>query len=138
MSTEYSQATVPQVEWVKWGFISFQTLATGCELGLFPFVSQGIEGGRTAEEIANYLQAPKHSVRVLLLACCANGLLRKEPKTEQYFSMLPSGTDYEILRLQVQFAEKAVYPAFQHLTESLKSGQNSGLKALPGRWQYLI
>lgn len=122
----------PPLDLIKWGFMSFQVLAACCESELFPFIAQAAEIGRTADEIAGFLKFPKHSVRVLLLACCAYGLLRKDSQTGNYFNLLKMDEEYEILRQQVLFADKVVQPAFEFLTASLQSGTNKGVEVLPG------
>jgi ubiquinone/menaquinone biosynthesis C-methylase UbiE len=122
----------PPLDLIKWGFMSFQVLAACCELELFPFIAQGAEAGRSTDEITAFLKFPSHSVRVLLLACCAYGFLRKDAQTGQYFNTLKMDEEYEILRLQVLFADQVVQPAFKFLTASLQSGTNKGVEVLPG------
>jgi ubiquinone/menaquinone biosynthesis C-methylase UbiE len=122
----------PPFDLIKWGFMSFQVLAACCESELFPFIAQAAEAGRTVDDIAAFLKFPKHSVRVLLLACCAYGLLRKDSQTGNYFNLLKMDAEYEILRQQVLFADKVVQPAFKFLTASLQSGVNKGVEVLPG------
>jgi ubiquinone/menaquinone biosynthesis C-methylase UbiE len=122
----------PPLDLIKWGFMSFQALAACCELELFPFIAQGADAGRSADEIGAFLKFPSHSVRVLLLACCAYGLLRKDPQTNRYCNTLKMDEEYDILRQQVLFADRVVQPAFKFLTASLQSGTNKGVEVLPG------
>lgn len=124
-----------KLEWLKWGFMGFQTLATCTEMDLFPFISEGKNNCRSFAEIAEYLKFPQHSVRILLFNGCANGLLIKNADdTYSNHPSIPTSNpdEYEILKLQNEFAKKAVYPALQDLTESLRAGTNLGLQSMPG------
>src|SRR4030042_838100 len=125
-------STTPPIDLIKWGFMSFHILAACCEWELFPFIAEGGESGRTPKEIAAHFELPAHSLRVLLLACCAYGLLRKDPQSGCYLNTLKMDQSYELLRLQLRYAEQVVQPAFEFLRESLQSGTNRGVETLPG------
>ena len=81
-------------------------------------------------------------MRVLLLACCAVGLVRRDAETGGYFNsaiaekVFVSGSAHCLIPF-VYFNQRVQQPCSQRLTESLQEGRNAGLDEFPGRGRTL-
>jgi len=76
-------------EWMSFcaimnGYIYSQTLATACDFDLFTYVSK--HPGATQEELGEMLALSSYSTRVLLLACCAVGLIYRAEENLIFFA----------------------------------------------------
>src|SRR5260370_20591591 len=70
------------------GYIYSQTLATACDFDLFTYLSK--RPGATQAELTEVLKLSSYSTRVLLLACCAVGLIYRAGETGgSFYSPLP-------------------------------------------------
>src|SRR5260370_21981104 len=71
-------------EWVSFcaimnGYIYSQTLATACDFDLFTYLSK--RPGATQAELSEVLTLSSYATRVLLLGCCAVGLIYRAEET---------------------------------------------------------
>ncbi|WP_219819381.1 methyltransferase [Pseudoclavibacter sp. AY1F1] len=111
----------------------FNAIVTAIDLDLFRFLEES--PGRQMSEIAESLEVEPSKLRVLLFAICATGLVKKR------------GEGYSNSALASDFFAKAgqdswsrilpgwralYYPAFAHLTNSVKESRNAALDAYPG------
>lgn len=65
-------------------YIYSQTLVSACDLDLFTFLSQHPGAGRG--DLERGLGLTEYCTRVLMLAACTTGLVRKEPRTGKYYN----------------------------------------------------
>ncbi len=115
------------------GFAHFEALVAACDLGLFDYLSES--PGRTAAQVRRRLGISEHGARILLNACCATRLLRKDA-TSRYrnrgvaerFLVRRSPLNWIPL---VEAHHKILYRSFFHLTGSV--GRNVGLDLFRGR-----
>ncbi len=118
------------------GYIYSQSLATACDLGLFAFLSA--KPGATREELGRAMGLPAHSTRVLMLAVCATGLVRRDDEDGGYHNsvlaekVLVSGSRYSMLPF-VQFNHRIQQRCCNHLTKALQESRNAGLDEFPGK-----
>jgi hypothetical protein len=132
--------TLPDDEWKQFcdvmnGYIYSQTLATSCDFDLFTFLSK--RGGANLEDVQTGLSLSQYSAKVLLLACCAAGLIRRDENSGKYFNsviadkILVSDSPHSIIPF-VRFNHSVRQRCSVHLTRSLKEGRNAGLDEIPG------
>jgi SAM-dependent methyltransferase len=117
------------------GFAFFQAVVAACNLDLFGHVSR--KAGMTATEIGAVLEIPRHSTRVLLLACTSLGLLKRDAVTGGYSTtslaerVFVRGRRGDLFPLLDAY-HKLHYPALFHTTEAIRTGTNAGLSCFPG------
>jgi hypothetical protein len=117
------------------GYIYSQTLATACDFDLFTYLSK--RPGATQEEVSEVLALSSYSTRVLLLACCAVGLIYRAEETGGYFNspiaekVLVSYSPYSMIPF-VQFNNRIQQRCGLHLTRALRENRNAGLDEFPG------
>ena len=117
------------------GYIYSQTLATACDFDLFTYLSK--HPGATQEQVRDVLALSSYSTRVLLLACCAVGLIYRAEAAGGYFNsliaekVLVSHSPYSMIPF-VQFNNRIQQRCGIHLTRALKDNRNAGLDEFPG------
>ncbi|HEY1468848.1 MAG TPA: methyltransferase [Candidatus Acidoferrum sp.] len=117
------------------GYIYSQTLVTGCDLKLFTHLSEN--PGATRADLQRILGISEHCTRVLMLAACACGLVRRDVKTGQYYNsdlsqkVLIEGTPRSMIPF-VQFNYRVQQRCTTQFTRALKENRNAGLDELPG------
>jgi hypothetical protein len=137
---EGNEATISNREWqqlceIMNGYIYSQTLVTACDLKLFTHLSE--KPGATREDLQAILDLSEHSTRVLMLAACASGLVRRDAETGQYYNsalsqkVLVEGTRQSMLAF-VQFNHRVQQRCITQFTRALKEDRNAGLDELPG------
>lgn len=118
------------------GFAFFQAVAAATSVNLFGYISAN--PGATRADISRALNLPDNSTRVLLLACTALRLLKREATNAGYHTtsmaerafvrdrpgnVAPLLDAYQLLH----------YPALSHTLEAILTGSNAGLKCFPGQ-----
>jgi methyltransferase len=117
------------------GYIYSQTLATGCDLALFTILSAN--PGATREELGPMMGLTAHGTRVLMLAACAAGLVRRDGETGGYRNSemaekaLVADSPNCMLPF-VQFNDRIQRRCSSRLTRALQEGRNAGLDEFPG------
>jgi precorrin-6B methylase 2 len=117
------------------GYIYSQTLVTACDLQLFTYLSQN--PGVTREDLRRNLGLSEHCTRVLMLAACAVGLVRRDAESGRYYNsdlaekVLVAGSPQSMLPF-VQFNYKVQQRGSSQLTMALKENRNAGLDEFPG------
>lgn len=114
---------------IVFGYAMFQTLFAACELDLFAKLSR--RPGMTADELAQALDLPAHSTRLLLLTCSSMELVVKSG--DRYYNsyvsekiLIPGKPKCAIPFVRSgQFLQ---YKGFYHLLPALKQETNVGLK----------
>jgi len=140
IAAQSDPAPLTNTEWkqlcdVMNGYIYSQTLVTACDLDLFTHLSA--HPGTTQEQLAHSLGLSPHCTRILMLACCAVGLvLRDSPdggyrNSEIAGKVLVSGSPYSMLPF-VQFNHRVQERCSGHFTQALKENRNAGLDEFPG------
>jgi len=135
-----SPAPVTPAEWkqlcgVMNGYVYSQTLVTACDLDLFTCLSA--HAGATQAQVAQSLGLSPHGARVLMLACCAAGLVVRDGAGGGYRNseiaekVLVSGSRYSMLPF-IQFNHRVQERCVGHLTKALKENRNAGLDEFPG------
>jgi ubiquinone/menaquinone biosynthesis C-methylase UbiE len=115
------------------GHYRFQYLSAAFELGLFRVLHD--DPGSTRTDIARRLGLDEQPARVLLLGCCAYGLIQKDG--DRYYNTELSAalatTPDQIPGAFVPFQQHIAYRAMSWFCESLKANTNVGLqRELPG------
>ncbi|OJF15655.1 methyltransferase [Couchioplanes caeruleus] len=128
MSSELS-ALVP----VMFGHAAFQQLNAGAELGLFELLHA--DGPLPAGEVAERLGLSRRSADVLLLGTTALGLTTVTGG--EYRNGAPIAAAFHdglwpVLRDIVQYQDKIAYLPAADYVESLRTGQNAGIRHFPG------
>lgn len=122
------------------GYIYSQALATACEFDLFTHLSK--HDGATLGELQEKLSLSEYATRVLLLACCACGLIHREENTGKYTNssiaekVLVSQSPYSMVSF-VRFNHQVQQRCANNLTQSLRECRNAGLDELPGEGDML-
>jgi hypothetical protein len=117
------------------GYIYSQTLVTACDLRLFTHLSRN--PGATRKDLQQILGISEHCTRILMLAVCACGLVRRDVETGQYYNsdlsqkVLVEETLQSMIPF-VQFNYKIQQRCTTQLTRALKENRNAGLDELPG------
>jgi precorrin-6B methylase 2 len=130
-----SQSEWKQLCEVMNGYIYSQTLVTACDLDLFTYLSA--HPGATQAQLGQSLALSSHCTRILMLACCATGLVlrdaaggyRNSPIAERVFVL---GSPYSMVPF-VQFNHRVQARCSGHLTQALRENRNAGLDEFPGR-----
>ncbi|MFD8751222.1 methyltransferase [Kitasatospora sp. NPDC059577] len=111
----------------------FNAVVAGAELGVFTHLSRHPKS--SFDEVRAALGLPAHQLRVLLFALCTTELIRRDggayrntPVAEDFFA---SGGEDDWGDILAGW-QRIYYPAFAHLTEALRSGENTALAAYPG------
>ena len=118
------------------GFVHTQTLAAACELGLFAYLAANPGAGR--QQIQAALSLSEHSTRILMLACCATELVRRDARTLGYFNsdlvamtLLPGSP--ECAAPFALFTNKIMERCGMHLAQCLREQRNAALdREFPG------
>jgi hypothetical protein len=111
------------------GYINSQVLATACDFDLFGYLAE--HSGATLDDIQKGLNLSAYAARVLMLGCCATGLVKKNENG--YFNsplaekVLVRGSIHCMIDF-VQFNHRVQQPCISHLTEALRECRNVGLK----------
>lgn len=133
--TAFSNDEWTQLGQVMNGYIYSQTLATACDLGLFTFLSEN--PGATREALRRTMGLTAHGTRVLMLAACAAGLVRRDGESGGYRNSemaekaLVAGSPYCMLPF-IQFNHRIQQRCSSRLTTALQEGRNAGLDEFPG------
>jgi len=115
------------------GHLLFQTLRSAAKFDLFSLLSE--RGSLTREQIATELDIQDYPARVLLLPLVTGGLLKKdgtEYSNSRVAEKLFVRSSPESLLAYVELQHLGMYPACQHLYESIKEGTNIGLAEIAG------
>ncbi|MGC5346239.1 methyltransferase [Streptomyces sp. DT24] len=118
---------------ILFGHAAFQQLNAGCELGLFEYLHRA--PGASAEAIAAGIGLGAHSTEVLLLGTTSLGLTKKSPEGYRNCGVLQETfrTDqWHVLRDIVEFQSKISYLPAMDYAESLRTGENIGIRHFPG------
>lgn len=118
------------------GFVHTQALAAACDLGLFGFLAA--HPGADQRTIAARLSLSAYSTRVLMLACCATGLVHRDERTLGYRNsdiaektLIPGSPECAIPF--VQFTSRVMERCGMHLAECFRQGTNAALdREFPG------
>jgi precorrin-6B methylase 2 len=140
IEAQSDRAPLTNTEWkqlceVMNGYIYSQTLATACDLNLFTYLST--HSGDTQEQLAQGLGLSPHCTRILMLACCAAGLVLRDGADGGYRNseiaekVLVSGSRYSMLPF-VQFNHQVQERCVSHFTKALQEDRNAGLDEFPG------
>ena len=122
------------------GYIYSQTLVSACNFDLFTLLSR--KPGSVQEELCQSLGLSPYCTRVLMLAVCAVGLVRRDTETGGYYNsdlaekVLVSGSQYSMLPF-IEFNHRIQQRCIGHFTESLKENRNAGLDEFPGQGRTL-
>lgn len=116
------------------GYIYSQTLVTGCDLGLFTLLSK--IPGASQNELQKALGTSEHGTRVLMLAACACGLVRRDENggyrnTSLTEKVLVETSSQSMVKF-VQFNYRIQQRCTAQFTRSLREDRNAGLDELPG------
>jgi len=116
------------------GYIYSQTLVTACDLQLFTYLSRN--QGATRDDLRRNLGLSEYCTRVLMLAACAVGLVRREESGRYYNSdiaekLLVAGSPQSMLPF-VRFNYEVQQRGSRQLTKALKENRNAGLDEFPG------
>jgi methyltransferase len=139
-ATDAGAVSLSSADWTQLcnvmnGYVYSQALATACDLDLFTILSAN--PGATQEELGPRMGLTAHGTRVLMLAVCAGGLVRRDDETAGYRNTevaeraLVAGSPYSMLPF-VQFNHRIQRPCSSHLTRALQEGRNAGLDEFPG------
>ncbi|WP_433544706.1 methyltransferase [Streptomyces sp. CA-294286] len=118
---------------VLFGYAAFQQLNAACQLGLFELLDA--EGPLPAGKAADALGLPRRSADILLLGTTALGLTQVEddayrngpPVTAAFRAGL-----WPVLRDIVEFQDRVSYLPAADYAESLRTGENVGVRHFPG------
>lgn len=135
------QATISGEEWKKLcevmnGYVYSQILVTACEFDLFTHLSNRRRGS-TQDEVQKDLSLSPYATRVLLLGCCAAGLIYRDEETSLYFNsnfagkVLTSESEDSMIPF-VFFNHQVQRRCGTHFTQALKENRNAGLDEFPG------
>ncbi|MEU6485691.1 methyltransferase [Streptomyces sp. NPDC046887] len=118
---------------VLFGYAAFQQLNAGCRLGLFDLLEK--EGPLPAERVAEALDIERRAADVLLLGTTALGLTEVADGT--YRNGSPVATAFAqglwpVLKDIVEFQDRVSYLPAADYTESLRTGENVGIRHFPG------
>ena len=117
------------------GYIYSQTLVTACDLKLFNYLSRN--QGATQDDLRRNLGLSEYCTRVLMLAACAVGLVRREAESGRYYNselaekVLVADSPQSMLPF-VQFNYQVQQRGSRQLTKALKENRNAGLDEFPG------
>jgi hypothetical protein len=111
----------------------FNAIVTALDLDIFTFLAENRRA--TAEDILKFTTIPGHQLRILLHALCATELVEKQhgcySNSPLANSLLaPSAADS--WRHILIGWQRIYYPAFAHMTTSLRTGTNTALAEYPG------
>jgi hypothetical protein len=117
------------------GYIYSQALMTACDFDLFSELSR--HPGATQVDVQRLLGLSPYSTRVLMLACCATGLVLRDATTGGYRNsdlaekVLVSSSPLSMVPF-IQFNHRVQRRCTAHLTQALKENRNVGLTEFPG------
>ncbi|MFL1377192.1 methyltransferase [Nocardiopsis protaetiae] len=116
------------------GFSAFQQLRAASELQLFEYLTQN--GPATCDQVAEGLRLPAKSARKLLFGTTALGLTDREDgayvPSAPLRDAIEDGT-WPLIRNILEFQQRLSYLPATEYAQSLRTGENEGLKHLPGR-----
>jgi ubiquinone/menaquinone biosynthesis C-methylase UbiE len=113
-------------------YVYFQVLRSSRELGLDRLFEGNPKVELTADEIGMGLGIPAHSTRLLLLASCAFGLLKRDAASGRYRLDGVLLASQESLPVDFDWVRSVYLPSWSRLTDSLREGRNAGLEVLAG------
>lgn len=118
---------------VLFGYAAFQQLNAGCRLGLFELLDSA--GPLSAEKVAEGLGIPRRGADVLLLGTTALGLTETEDGA--YRNGPPVAAAFRdglwsVLKDIVEFQDRVSYLPAADYAESLRTGENAGIRHFPG------
>jgi methyltransferase len=137
---EIDPAAMTHAEWGQLcelmnGYIYSQTLATACDVDLFTFLAH--HPGSRVEDVAAGLKLSSYATRVLMLACCAIGIVLRDDESGVYSNsplasrVLVAGTPSSMVDF-IRFNHLVQQRCSTHLTTALGEGRNAGLDEFPG------
>ncbi|MFI5940842.1 methyltransferase [Streptomyces uncialis] len=118
---------------VLFGYAAFQQLNAGSQLGLFELLDA--KGPLSAERVAEELGIARRSADVLLLGTTALGLTEAVDGTYRNGPSIAAGFReglWPVLRDIVEFQDRVSYLPAGDYTESLRTGENAGIRHFPG------
>jgi len=113
-------------------YVYFQVLRSCRELGLDKLFDGNPKVELHAADIQAQMHIPAHSTRLLLLAACAFGLLKRDEASQLYRLDGVLAANQDILPVDFDWIRRVYLPSWSHLTDSLREGRNAGLAVLPG------
>ncbi len=124
-----------KVKMVTFGYFGFESLVVGYHIGLFDFLHR--QPNSTLQQIKDYLKLSEGSVRALLLACCAFGLIVKNKKRGTYrndviYDRLAVRESPNNILPMLDFHQYIIYRSLFDLEKSVKEGRNTGLELFTG------
>ena len=116
------------------GYIYSQTLVAACELNVFAYLSA--HPGATQEECGRGLNLSPYCTRILMLACCAVGVVSRDGSgkyrnTALAEKVLVPSSPYSMVPF-IHFNHRVQERCSSHLVEALKQNRNAGLDEFPG------
>jgi len=116
------------------GYICSQTLVAACELDVFNYLSA--HPGATQEGLARGLNLSPYCTRIVMLACCAVGVVRRDKcggyrNTTLAEKVLVSSSPCSMVPF-IHFNHRVQERCSNHLAEALKQHRNAGLDEFPG------
>ncbi|MBB6120577.1 methyltransferase [Nocardiopsis algeriensis] len=115
------------------GFSAFQQLHAASELQLFEYLT--LNGPSTCEQVAEGLRLPVRSARKLLFGTTSLGLTDRADgvytPSAPLREAIEDGT-WPLIRNILDFQQRLSYLPATEYAQSLRSGENEGLKHLPG------
>lgn len=122
------------------GFVLSDTLYAASELDLFTHIET--QRSPTLESLAQAMELSHHSARVLLLACCATGLIERDPTTFEYKNSTAASkallsTSSHNLRPFIRFNHLVQQRCGARLLDSLRENRNVGLDEIHGQGETL-
>jgi len=116
----------------------FNAIVAGYELNVFGNLS--LTGGLDLEALVERIGIPRPQLRALMFALCStelisrrDGIYRNSDLAEAFFVLDGPESWKHIL----SGWQRIYYPAFQHLTASMREGRNVALDLLPGEGETL-
>lgn len=111
----------------------FNAITTAVDLDIFRFLSRS--GAASSADLEAFTGLAPHQLRVLMLALCTTGLVRKDRDTYQNSAVgeqLLATDDPAGWARTLTGWRRFQYPAFPELTPALRAGTNTALAAYPG------
>jgi ubiquinone/menaquinone biosynthesis C-methylase UbiE len=113
-------------------YVYFQVLRSCRQFGLDKLFEHSPEVALCAADIQAYMRIPAHSTRLLLLAACAFGLLKRDETSQLYRLDGVLAANQDTLPVDFDWIRSVYLPSWSRLTDSLREGRNAGLEVLPG------
>ncbi|WP_328395407.1 methyltransferase [Streptomyces sp. NBC_00390] len=123
---------------ILFGHAAFQQLNAACELGLFEYLHSA--PGAPADSVAAGTGLSTRSAQVLLLGTTSLGLTTKGPDGYRNCEIVEEAFregSWQVLRDIVEFQARIAYLPAMDYAESLRTGENIGVRHFPGDTQDL-